>query len=437
MVTEKIKHFLSSRVWRCNPMRKRHLRFCLLLLAVLPPSSPFYLSTFLPLQAANRIFVPHVKSLTSTVNGDWMNRPVMELGSADRLTIGFDELSHTYHRFVYRLEHCEADWTASEEIFESDWLEGFNGNPIEDYQNSINTTVLYTHYRLTIPNDQCRLKMSGNYRLTVIDEDNADEEVLTVEFYVVEPLVTIGLAATTNTDIDHNDSHQQLSMSVKYNTLQVNNLDEQIRTVVMQNWNESSARSNVRPNFVTANGLTWEHNRELIFDAGNEYHKFEVLDVSHTTMGLDRITWDGHYYQAYPFTATVRRNYLTDVDADGAFCIRNSDNTEVNYTCDYVWVNYTLLAPYQGQLWLDGHWATDADRDHYRLTYDGEHGTYNGRLLQKQGYYSYRFVTEDGQWAPSEGNFYQTQNRYQALIYYKGTGERTWRLVGYRGIDLR
>jgi hypothetical protein len=133
----------------------------------------------------------------------------------------------------------------------------------------------------------------------------------------------------------------------------------------------------------------------------------------------------------------VRRNYLTDVDADGAFCIRNSDNTEVNYTCDYVWVNYTLLAPYQGELWLDGHWATDADRDHYRLTYDGEHGTYNGRLLQKQGYYSYRFVTEDGQWAPSEGNFYQTENRYQALIYYKGTGERTWRLVGYRGIDLR
>ena len=404
-------------------MKRCHLYLTLLLLTVLP------------LQAANRIFAPHIKSLTSIVNGDWLNRPVMELGSADQLTIGFDELSHSYHRFVYRLEHCEADWTPSEELFESDWLEGFNGNPIEDYQNSINTTVLYTHYQLTIPNDQCRLKMSGNYRLTVIDEDNADEEVLAVEFYVVEPF--IGLAATTNTDVDHNDSHQQLSMSVKYNTLQVNNLDEQIRTVVMQNWSESSARCNVRPSFVTANGLTWEHHRDLIFDAGNEYHKFEILDVSHTTMGLDCITWDGHYYQAYPFTAIVRYNYLTDVDADGAFCIRNSNNTEVDYTCDYVWVNYTLQAPYQGELWLDGHWATDADSDHYRLTYDGNHGIYQGRLLQKQGYYSYRFVTEDGRWAPPEGNFYQTENRYQALIYYKGIGERTWRLVGYRGIDLR
>ena len=104
--------------------------------------------------AGNKIYVPNVRTLTSIVNDDWLNRPVMELGSADRLDIGFDELSHTYHRFVYKLEHCEEDWTVSDGLFESDWLEGFNGTPIEDYQNSINTTVLYTHYRLTIPNEE-------------------------------------------------------------------------------------------------------------------------------------------------------------------------------------------------------------------------------------------------------------------------------------------
>lgn len=30
--------------------------------------------------AGNRIYVENVRSLTSVVNGDWMNRPVMELG---------------------------------------------------------------------------------------------------------------------------------------------------------------------------------------------------------------------------------------------------------------------------------------------------------------------------------------------------------------------
>jgi hypothetical protein len=194
------------------------------------------LTVTLGVHAANRIYVPHVRSLTSMVNGDWQNRPVMELGSSDKLQIGFDELSHNYHRFVYRLEHCEYDWTTSEGLFESDWLVGFNGNPINDYRNSINTTVLYTHYSLTIPNDLCRLKMSGNYRLTVYDEDQGDERVLEVEFYVVEPLATIGLEVTTNTDIDHNLSHQQLSMSVSYNSLSVTDRDRQLHTVVMQNW---------------------------------------------------------------------------------------------------------------------------------------------------------------------------------------------------------
>jgi len=387
--------------------------------------------------AGNRIFTENVRSLTSVVNGDWMNRPVMELGSGDRLRIGFDELSHDYHRFVYHLEHCEADWTVSDDLFESDWLVGFNDNPIEDYQNSINTTVMYTHYRLTIPNERCRLKMSGNYRLTVVDEDNDDEKVLEVEFYVVEPLMSVGLNVTTNTDVDHNDSHQQLSMTVKYNTLRVLNVDEEIRTVVMQNWREDLARHDVRPNFISAQGLTWEHNKALIFDAGNEFHKFEILDVSHTTMGLDRIGWNGKNYEAWPFAATVRRNYLTDVSAEGAFVIRNSDNREVDYTCDYVWVNYELISPWQGDIYISGHWTTDSQREHYRMDYDAETGKYRARLIQKQGYYSYQFVNEDGSNPPSEGNFFQTENLYQAFIYYKGTGARTWRLVGYRALDFR
>lgn len=387
--------------------------------------------------AGNRIYVENVRSLTSMVNGDWMNRPVMELGSDDKLRIGFDELSHDYHRFVYRLEHCEADWTASDDLFESDWLEGFNDNPIDDYQNSINTTVMYTHYTLTIPNERCRLKMSGNYRLTVMDEDQDNERVLEVEFYVVEPLMSVGLNVTTNTDVDHNQSHQQLSMSVKYNGLRVNNVDEEICTVVMQNWREDKSRHNIHPNFTNGLGLTWEHNKALIFDAGNEFHKFEMLDVSHTTMGLDRMEWNGKNYEAWPFTATVRRNYLTDVAAKGAFVIRNSDNREVDYTCDYVWVNYELAVPYEGDIYISGLWTIDNDREYYRMTYDPQTETYKARIMQKQGYYSYQFLDGNGNIPSSEGSFFQTGNQYQVMIYYKGTGARTWRLVGYRALEFR
>ena len=72
----------------------------------------------------------------------------------------------------------------------------------------------------------------------------------------------------------------------------------------MQNGREDNLKENIRPTHITPQGLRWEHSRPLIFEAGNEYHKFEVLDVSHATMGLERIVWDGERYQAFPFANT-------------------------------------------------------------------------------------------------------------------------------------
>lgn len=403
----------------------------------------FLLTASLQATAKSVVNDPQVKTLQVVVNQDWLSPPVMRLGSSDVLNIGFDELSHTFHRYTYRLEHCEADWSPSEAIFESDWLEGFNNNVIEDYENSLNTTVLYTHYWLQIPNDRCRLKMSGNYRLYVYDEDgDSDEAVLCAEFRVVEPLVNVGLSVTTNTDIDFNQSHQQVAMTVNYNGLNITNEEEQIRTVVMQNGREDNQKENVRPNYVRVGEMKWEHNRGLIFDAGNEYHKFEVLDVSHPTMGIEHIAWDGEHYQAYPFVNTPRLNYLYDQDANGSFYIRNSDNIENDRTCDYVYVNYKLMPAnlYNADVIIEGSWTTE-NPTNYVMTYDELDKSYNAQILQKQGYYSYQYLLrdQDGQTSimPEEGSFFQTENRYQAFIYYKGVSERTWRLVGYQQIVLR
>ena len=400
----------------------------------------------LTMLAKSRIYSPQVKSLQVVVNQDWLSPAVMRLGTDDVLNVAFDELSHTYHRYIYRVEHCEADWTPSEEIFESDWLEGFNDNTIDDYANSVNTTVAYTHYQFQIPNDRCRLKMSGNYRLHVLDEDNDQEEVLVAEFMVTEQSMRLDLSVTTNTDIDVNASHQQVSMSLAFGNVIVINPEEQIQTVVMQNGRTDNQRQNVKPNiqnYANGIGLEWSHHRELIFEAGNEYRKFEVLAVSHPTMGIDYIRWDGAHYQAFPFVGEPRPNYIYDEDADGAFYIRNSDNWENNTTSDYVWVNYRLQAPKlpDGHVIIDGQWTTDDNRYNYMMEYDEESGLYTARHLQKQGYYSYQYLwlKSDGTThpLPSEGSFFQTENRYQAFVYFKGTGERTWRLTAYRNLQLK
>ena len=403
----------------------------------------FVLSLLCPLalSAGNRIFSPQIKSLQAVVNQDFLSPAVMRLHTDDILQIAFDELSHDYHRYAYTIERCEADWTPSEEMFESDWLEGFNAIVIDDHEQSVNTIIPYTHYQLQIPNSQCRLKMSGNYRLHIID-DESQKELACVEFMVTDQTMSLFMEASTNTDIDHNISHQQLSISLNYNNHIVTNPQEQIRMVVRQNDREDNSRLHVSPSFIQANGLRWQHHQQLIFDAGNEYHKYEVLDPSHPTMGIDYINWDGEQYQVYPFINEPRPHYIYDEDADGAFYIRNSDNRENDTASEYLWVNYRLKAPELpfGRIIIQGMWTTEAPET-YLMSYDETERLYTASILQKQGYYSYQYLWQDQdghlQTLPSEGNFYQTENRYQAYIYYKGTGERTWRLVSYRQLIFK
>lgn len=395
----------------------------------------------LPAAGFHKIYDPQVKSLQVVVNQNWQALPVMKLNSADRLNISFDELSHDYHRYICHIERCEADWTTATEVFESDWLAGFNDLIIDDYDLSVNTTVPFTHYRFQLPNDQCQLRLSGNYRLH-IQEDGTGDDVLTVELMVTEQSMLLAMSATTNTDIDTNDSHQQVTMTVGYQNHSVTRPEEQIRTVVMQNGREDNCRRNVRPTFISNNGLEWSHARELIFDAGNEYRKYEVLDPTHPTMGIDYIRWDGDYYQVFPFQDDPRPNYIYDEDADGNFVIRNSDNREIDTTSDYVWVNYRLKTDVlsTGHIVVNGRWTTESP-DTYRLEYDEESGLYTASILQKQGYYSYQYLWEDAGGGrrplPSEGNFFQTENRYQALVYYKEIGGRTWHLTAFGQIMLK
>jgi hypothetical protein len=385
--------------------------------------------------AENRTYKPEVKSLQAVVNQDWLSPAVMRLKGDDILHIGFDELSHDYHRYIYRLERCEADWTTSEELFDSDWLEGFNHNVIDNYERSINTTVPYTHYWLQVPNDRCQLKLSGNYRLHIA-EDGEDEDIATVEFMVTEQSMGLTMGVTTNTDIDTNQNHQQVSFGLKYGDQLVTSPEDQIQTVVIQNARKDTWRKNVRPSYVSQNGLEWQHKKELIFDGGNEYRKFEILDPSHPTLGIEHTSWDGTNYQAQPYISEPRLNYLYDEDANGAFYIRNSDNRENDITSDYVWVNYRLKAPrlQKGHIIINGRWTTE-ESGTYLMKYDETQGLYTANILQKLGYYSYQYLwlKDDGttHFLPSEGNFYETENRYQILVYYKGIGERTWRLTAY------
>ena len=162
-------------------------------------------------------------------------------------------------------------------------------------------------------------------------------------------------------------------------------------------------------------------------------------------MGLASITWDedDEAYHAVPFPCSMQSSYLYDEDANGAFLLRNSDNYEASRTSEYVFVHYILRAerPYDNaHIIVDGRWTTE-DKDYYIMNYDEQQKAYHATIMQKLGYYNYHFLMKDmdgtTHLVPEEGSFFQTENTYQAFVYYRGIGERVWRLVGYQQKTFR
>lgn len=389
----------------------------------------------------HEVLSPRIASLQVTAGDDWQSMPIITLGQETPIVISFDDLTHEYHRYSYRLEHCEADWTISDQLFDSDFCIGFSsGNTIDDFEQSTGVNQLYTHYQLQIPNRKCQLKMSGNYRLTVYDEQNDNTEMFKAYFMVVEPTMHVGLNMTTNTDADINGRHQQLEMRLNYGGTKVTEPTTQIKSVVLQNGRWDNAVVNSQPQYDMGDGLQWSHDRDFIFNGGNEYRKFEMLDVTHTTMGLESISWDGKMYHAFIWTDEPRPSYVYDEDADGAFALRNSDNIENDTQSEYIMTHFRLKSPrLSGDVYLNAAWTNDRFLPQYKMQWNDDTQQYEAELWLKQGYYSYQYLLmqPDGGVTPvpSEGNFYQTQNSYQALIYYKGNGERADRLVAYGALN--
>lgn len=401
-------------------------------------------SCFITSAAQNHVIYDNrIATLQVIANDDWMSLPIIELNTSDVINIGFDDFTHEYTRYTYKIEHCEADWSLSESLFPSDYITGFtDGNTIDDSEESINTNVLYTHYSLQIPNSDCRLKMSGNYKITVYDENDDDRPMFTACFMVLQKQATVSMSVSTNTDMSVNNKHQQVSMQLSYGNLRVIDPETQIKTVVMQNRRWDNCRVNAQPQYKMYDGLRWHHCRDYIFNAGNEYRKYEILDVDHPTMGVDYIDWDGENYHVYPFTDEPRKNYVYDEDADGAFLIRNSDNYNNDYMCEYVYVHYRLKTPHllDSRVFLGGDFTGGLMSSQFELAYNFKEEMYEAVVFQKQGYYNYQYLVVNSNGLtvtpPFDGDYYQTENSYQALIYYRAQGDRADRLVGYCEVQI-
>jgi hypothetical protein len=389
------------------------------------------------------IFRDDVKSLEIKVEGETLSHPYIELNSNKQIEIIFDALYRVNGRFAYTVVHCDADWTQSS-LLPVEYMKGFQNNSIEDFANSFNTTVNYTNYKLTFPNEDIRLTASGNYAVKIYDENDTGKTVLIACFSIVEPVVEIDVNVTGNTDIDFNREHQQLNITVDYSKLNVTFPQNELKTVVYQNNNHNDIRCNLQPQRMMNGRMIFEHDRNLIFEAGNEYRRFEFMSARYNGMGIEDIKYFRPYYNVTLFQDGVRANksYLYDQDQNGRF-FTNCDRCDDPYTeADYYIVHFSLASGYleSGDVYLYGDLFNNNFGKRNLMEYNSESGRYEKAVLLKQGLYNYQYVCIEKDAKKSstgkiEGNFYEAENEYTIAVYHHPPGARYDRLAGIKTIS--
>jgi hypothetical protein len=304
--------------------------------------------------------------------------------------------------------------------------------------------MLYNHYRFRLPNRDHRLLLSGNYKVDIYEEMDTEDPVATVCFSIIEPVVGIDMKVSSNTDIDTYMNHQQVEFSINYQTLTTSNPETELIPVVMQNRRWDTRVSSLKPTFMRPNQLVYNHNRALIFPAGNEYRRFEILDKYVPTMRIDKMRYDEPYYHAYVFEDMPYRFYQIDQDQNGRFLIRNGNNNANDTESDYFYTHFVLRTPQLagGDVYLFGDLTYNMFWDDSRMEYNMIDHQYEITVPLKQGSYNYRYLfvpdgTAIGQTKPLEGDFYQTENEYCVYVYHRPFGGRYDKLVGFKNLNFK
>ena len=396
----------------------------------------FFVFTLASAQVEKEIIPPFNIKTVSFVQNNQNVVPVFQL--ADPFQLQFDDLFGNDSSYFYEIIHCDYNWNPSD-LQKRDYLQGFDNQRIQESSSSFNCLQIYTHYRLNLPNSNTQLKISGNYILKILNEDK--EVVFSRKFMVYEDLVSVPIQVKRARNVTNLDSKHNLEFTIKSNVINFQNPLKNIKTVLLQNGKLQTAIHNIAPQFTIGNDLVYKYDAPTQFWAGNEFLYFDNKEIRVASNNISRIDSQKEIYSCYLFTneARANSNYYNWQDVNGNFVVRRlfAENSEIE--ADYSWVYFSLSAPLfrssDGAIYVTGMFNNYALTPENKMEYNTEKGVYEKAILIKQGFINYEYTAKqvngniDSENA-IDGNFYQTENEYTVLVYYKENTDRYTRIIG-------
>ncbi len=370
-------------------------------------------------------FSQNIKSIQLRPTQENNYSSIVPLGTV--LELSFDDLEADAKDYQYKIQHMTHDWKESR-LLSSQYIDGFDSNTIIDVTNSFNTFQSYSHYSVKIPNINTVITKSGNYLLSVLDE--YDDVVFTRRFVLYENAATVGVSVSRSRNAKKTDTQQTVEFLINHPKLRINNPSQEINVVVLknENWNESI--SGLQPTFFQQNQLKYTYTNKTNFWGGNEYLNFDSKFIRNKSVNVVKIEMKDLFHQyLYPYTYNPYLQYKYNPDINGQFIIRTLEANDPNTEADYAKMHFTLFAdePFINKdVYVFGGFNNFKIDEDCKMTYNTFEKSYKAEILLKQGFYNYTFATvdenEDVNTNEINGTFFQTENQYIVIAYFKPFG---------------
>lgn len=357
--------------------------------------------------------------------------------NGQQLILRFDDLTNSSEIYRYTIKHYDRNWEY-DNLFFSEIANGQMNAMLDEFQYSFNTLQPYTHYVLKFPNDKIQPKISGNFEL-IVYKRSADEPLFTRRFSIVEDQANLALNISRFADAKNPNVNQRVEVQAVAKAGDLTSNVNSITLTLLQNNNPNMQISGQKPSSTMGNKLLFQQ-LNLVFPGNNEFYYFDnknmkmAADMVRATDILDVVNQTYlHSVWAYPL------NYQYQPDVNGAWYYRRNDlglERNAEREADYSWVYFSLDSePIDKELYVLGGFNDFQPKKEFQMQYDEASKKYIARIYLKQGFYNYVLATKENNgslnFGEVNGNFWQTENLYQAFLYYRPFGRNYDGLIGY------
>ncbi|MBN1599950.1 MAG: DUF5103 domain-containing protein [Bacteroidales bacterium] len=381
---------------------------------------------------------PDIKTILLFNNGWEQSMPVFNMEGENKLSLHFDRLTDDIENYSYSIQYCTYNWKIAD-LPEHEYLNGFNDIPIYDSKPSSNTTIYYTHYSAKVPSDEITLLKSGNYILKVYRSGYPDDVIFIRRFCAMKERVKIS-AEVKKPDLQG----QELRVSVDLETLRLNNPLEEVKIVILKNYNWHDQLKIANKPVLRNSEIFVDMPYQVYTSGGNEYRNFDIKNTKYVSERIEKIDFRNPYFHIIlkPDKTKQFTPYFSSPDLDGLFAVDANDTRNKHNESDYVYVHFTLETeyPFDTDVYIYGAltgWKTGEDN---YMEFNTDKGVYEKVLFLKQGYYNYQYVLkymnkEELDFELTEGNHSETENMYMIFVYADLITSDYDELVGYQVVS--